>query len=79
MRVDVPVGEGDGRWAEQLARLAAAGYAGPLALDVPGRPTGAAGLASGSALVRLARAAVRAARGASVRPGARPDGSTFGA
>ena len=84
VRVDVPVGEGDGQWAEQLTRLAAAGYAGPLALDVPGRPTGAAGLASGSALVRLARVAVRATRGGAPRgapahPGARPGGSTFGA
>ena len=79
VRVDVPVGEGDGQWEAQLARLAAAGYAGPLALDVPGRPTGAAGLASGSALVRLARVAVRAARGASARPGAGPGRPTFGA
>lgn len=60
--VDVPVGEGRLEWAAQLARLAAAGYDGPLALDVPGRPVGSAGLASGGALVRLARVAVRDAR-----------------
>ena len=62
--VDAVVGEGVLAWAAQLAGLAAAGYSGPLALAVPGRPAGAAGLASASALVRLARAAVRSARSA---------------
>ena len=60
-RVDATIGEGELAWAEQFGRLAAAGFDGPLALDVPGRPSGPAGLASGSALVRLVRAARRAA------------------
>ncbi|HEX8299020.1 MAG TPA: TIM barrel protein [Rubricoccaceae bacterium] len=60
-RVDAVVGEGELAWPEMLARLAAAGFDGPLALDVPGRPSGPAGLASGSALVRLVRAARRSA------------------
>ena len=62
--VDVPVGEGRLEWAAQLARLARAGFDGPLVLAVPGRPAGAAGMASAAALVRLARGAVREARGA---------------
>ncbi|HEX9951072.1 MAG TPA: TIM barrel protein [Rubricoccaceae bacterium] len=61
VRVDAVIGEGDLAWPEQFGRLAAAGFDGPLALDVPGRPTGASGLASGSALVRLVRGARRAA------------------
>lgn len=59
-RVDAVVGAGEMRWEEQLARLAAAGYDGPLVLEVPGRPAGSAGLASATALVRLGRAARRA-------------------
>jgi sugar phosphate isomerase/epimerase len=61
--VAAPVGEGTLRWAEQLGRLAAAGYAGPLVLSVPGRPVGPAGLTSASGLVRLVRAATREVRG----------------
>ena len=60
--VDVSVGEGRLEWPDQLARLAAAGFDGPLALSVHGRPSGAAGMASAGALVRLARVAVREAR-----------------
>ena len=59
-RADAAVGAGEMRWGEQLARLAAAGYDGPLALEVPGRPAGPAGLTSATALVRLGRAARRA-------------------
>lgn len=60
--VPVPVGEGRMEWAAQLERLAAAGYDGPLVLSVRDRPVGPAGLASGGALVRLARQARRAAQ-----------------
>ena len=67
-RVDAVVGAGELKWAEQLGRLAAAGYDGPLALAVPGRPAGPAGLASATALVRLVRTATRAARQASLTP-----------
>ncbi len=67
-RVDAVVGAGEGMWAEQIARLAAAGYDGPLALEVPARPAGPAGLASATALIRLVRDAARAARQASLAP-----------
>lgn len=67
-RVDATVGAGETQWPEQLARLAEAGYDGPLALEVPARPAGPAGLASATALVRLIRDATRAARQASLTP-----------
>ncbi len=59
-RVDAAVGAGEAQWPEQLARLAAAGYDGPLALEVPARPAGPAGLASAMELIQLTRAARRA-------------------
>lgn len=60
-RIDARVGDGDLAWDAILVRLAEAGYDGPLVLRVDGRPTGPAGLASGTALIRLVRAARRAA------------------
>ncbi len=60
-RVGATVGAGDMGWDAVLVRLAASGFDGPLALRVDGRPSGPAGLASGSALVRLIRTARRAA------------------
>jgi sugar phosphate isomerase/epimerase len=60
---DAPLGEGAVGWDEQLALLAAAGFEGPLALEVPGRPTGPAGLADATALILAIR---RARRGRSV-------------
>lgn len=59
-RVDAVVGAGDLGWDAILVRLAVSGYDGPLVLRVDGRPTGSSGLASGSALIRLIRAARRA-------------------
>lgn len=67
-RVDAVVGAGEMRWEEQIQRLAAAGYDGPLALEVHGRPAAPAGLASATALVHAVRTAVRAARQASLTP-----------
>jgi sugar phosphate isomerase/epimerase len=54
-------GEGAVGWPAQLEALARAGFEGPLTLDVRGEPVAKAGLHAATALVRMARAARRAA------------------
>ncbi|HYE96323.1 MAG TPA: TIM barrel protein [Rubricoccaceae bacterium] len=48
-------GEGEVGWAHQLGALHAAGFDGPLALEVRGTPRAKAGLAEATALVKLVR------------------------
>lgn len=57
-------GEGAVGWPHQLGALAAAGYAGPLGLEVRLRPAATHGLRAGTALLTLVRAAVRRSRAA---------------
>ena len=53
------VGEGAVDWAGQLAAIAGSGFEGPLVIDALPDPPRSTGLASGTALVRLARRARR--------------------
>ncbi|HLT45619.1 MAG TPA: TIM barrel protein [Rubricoccaceae bacterium] len=55
-------GEGGVGWPGQLEALARAGFDGPLGLVVDGAPAAKAGLHGASALIAMARAAVRGAR-----------------
>jgi sugar phosphate isomerase/epimerase len=61
-QVDVVPGDGAVGWSDQIERLAAVGFDGPLALEVRGRPAGAFGLRAATALIDMARAASRSAR-----------------
>ena len=59
--LEAEVGRGDVGWERHLAALAAAGFDGPLVIDGLPDPARISGLASGTALIRMARSAVRGA------------------